>query len=216
LPLKKSVRELLDRRRFAPIGEMAVRRKRILGSLIALTCDSDPLTGWRAVEALGVAADRVAEGDPECVREHLRRLHWLLSEESGGVCWRAPEAIAEIVRHRPALFGDYIPIVVFFIVNLAEEDLGHFRAGILWAIGRLGVLAARHVPAVLTAITLALDDADPQCRGMAVWCLGQVGRVQLLAGRPDLLSDAEPVDLYEQGNLTRTCVCGLTRRVLGA
>ncbi len=191
---------------------MAVHRKRVLGSLISLSFDADEKIGWRAVEAMGMAASRVAQRNPEYVRSHLRRLHWLLSEESGGVCWRAPEAMAEIVRRCPRLAADYVPIVVSLIVSLAEEDLDHFRAGALWAIGRLSPIAGDHLPTVLPAITSALDDPDPQVRGMAVWCLGQVGQARLLADRPHLLSDDGAVDLYADGHLTQTTVCRLVQR----
>ena len=213
--LKRTLRELLDQGHLEQIAEMALRRKRVLGILVSLTFDPQPRIGWRAVEAMGAAADRIAQHDPEYVRNHLRRLHWLLSEESGGVCWRAPEAMAEIVRRRPELFADYLPIVISLILNLADEDLDHFRAGTLWAIGRLGALAGDHLRAVHQAITSALDDTDPQVRGIAVWCLGQIGQARFLATRPDLLSDRRPVDLYENGQLNRTSVCCLVRRSLG-
>jgi hypothetical protein len=206
--------ELLDQGQLERIAETAVCKKRVLGTLVSLTFDRQQQIAWRAVEAMGLAASRIAQRDPQYVRNHLRRLHWLLSEESGGVCWRAPEAMAEIVRNRPKLFADYIPIVVYLILNLAEEDLEHFRTGTLWAIGRLGALAGEHVPAVLPAITSALGNSDPQVRGMAVWCLGQVGQARLLAGRPNLLSDEGPVDLYEDGHMDRTSVCRLVRRAL--
>jgi len=164
---------------------------------------------------MGVAADRIAQRSPQYVLNHLRRLYWLITEESGGICWRSPEAMAEIIRYRPKLLADYVPIVVFLIVNLAEEDLEHFRPGVLWAIGRLGTVAGDHVPAVLSQIIAALDHADPQVRGMAVWCLGQVGQTKPLAARFDLLSDDGPVDLYEDGTLNRTSVCRLVRQALG-
>ena len=212
--MNRTLRDLLAQGRLEQIADLAERQQRVLGRLVALTFDPDPQIGWRVVEAMGLAAGRIAQRDPEYVREHLRRLHWLLSEESGGICWRAPEAIAEIVRHRPRLFGDYIPIVVHLILNLAEADLDHFRAGTLWAIGRLAAVAGDHIPDVLSAITCALDDSDPQTRGMAVWCLGQVGQAQLLAGRPELLGDAGPVDLYEDGLLNRTSVCRLVQRAV--
>ncbi|MFC1596428.1 DVU0298 family protein [Planctomycetota bacterium] len=212
MPIKKHLRELLDQGDLEQIAELAMRKKRALGILIPLTFDPDEQIAWRAVEAMGLAADRVAEDDPEFVRGHLRKLYWLLSEESGGVCWRAPEAMAEIVRRRPELFADYVPIVVSLIESMAEEDLDHFRPGALWAIGRLGPLAADHVQGVLPAVTAALDHREPQVRGMAVWCLGQVGREELLAGRPDLLADEGPVDLYQQRRLDRTSVGELVRR----
>jgi len=214
LSIKKALRELLAQGHFQRIAELAVRKKRALGSLVSLTFDADAQIVWRAVEAMGLAADRIAEEDPDYVRNHLRRLYWLLSEESGGVCWRAPEAMAEIIRHRPRLFADYTPIVVALITSMAEEDLEHFRAGTLWAIGRLGVIAGDHLPSVLPEIVCALDDSDPQVRGMAAWCLGQVGRPEILAGRPELLDDEGPVDFYEDRSLCRSSVCHLVRRAL--
>ena len=65
-------------------------------------------------------------------------------------------------------------------------------------------------------MTAALDDADPQARGMAVWCLGEIGQPDLLAVRPDLLADDGLVELYEDGSLQHTSVGGLARRVLGS
>ncbi|MHC4970030.1 MAG: DVU0298 family protein [Planctomycetota bacterium] len=214
--MKKHLRRLLEKRQSNEISDLAGRKRRVLGVLISLTYDADPQIGWRAVEAMGLAADRIARDDPEYVRNHLRRLYWLISEESGGQCWRAPEAMAEIVFHRPELFADYVPIAVFLIQEMAEEDLQRFRPGTLWAIGRLAAVAGDHIQEVLPRVTAALDDADPQARGMAVWCLGQVMRADLVDGRPDLLADEGPVDLYEDGLLKCTTVCALARRVLGS
>lgn len=212
--MKENLRGLLRLRDFDGVADAAGRKRRVLGVLTSLTFDADPQISWRAVEAMGVAANRIAEDDPDYVREHVRRLYWLLSEESGGICWRSPEAMAEIVRQRPKLLADFIPIIVNLIVGLAEEDLAHFRPGALWALGRLGGAASDHIQAVLPAITSALDHSDPQVRGMAVWCLGQVGQAQLLSARRDLLADQGPVDLYEDELITRTSVGELVRRVL--
>ena len=214
--IKTRLRDLLAAGNFKPVTEIAAEKRRALAILVALTFDRDPEIAWRAVEALGAAAARVAEDDPDYVREQLRRLYWLISEESGGICWHAPEAMAEIVRHRPQLFADYIPIVVFLILSMAKEDLDHFKTGTLWAIGRLGSLAANHFREVRGAVTDALDDPDPQVRGTAVWCLGRLGQTATLAERPDLLSDEAPLNLYEHLTIQRTSVGELVRRMLSA
>jgi len=216
VPLKTTLRGLLEERHFGQIADLAAERRRVLPSLVSLTFDADPQIGWRAIEALGVAAQRVAQDDPEFVREQLRRLYWLISEESGGICWHAPEAMAEIVRHEPSLFADYLSIAVHLITSIEEEDLEHFRAGTLWAIGRLGPLAGDHVDSVHGAVTAALDDPDPQVRGTAVWCLGRVGQASTLTDRSDLLSDDGAVALYIDGSLERTSVAELARRALSA
>ena len=210
--MKKHLRELLDTERIEEIADIAGRQRRVLGSLVSLTFDPDPLIVWRAVEAMGAAAARIADDDPEYVREHLRRLRWLISDESGGICWHAPEAMAEIIRRRPRLFSDHIPIVVYLLRVMEEEDLVRFRAGILWAIGRLGDLAASEVEAVLPSIAACLDDSDPQVRGMAVWCLAQSRRTELLQTRSDLLSDEGTVALYLDGHLLRRSVAELARQ----
>jgi methylated-DNA-[protein]-cysteine S-methyltransferase len=213
IALKHTLRQLLDQGQLEQIAEMAATRRRILKVLISLTYDEDPQICWRAVEAQALAAVRIANDDPAYVREHLRRLFWLITEESGGICWHAPEAIAEVVHHMPALFGEYIPIVVTLILELAEEDLEHFRPGALWAIGRVGALAGDHVQEVMPAIAAALKDPKPQSRGMAVWCLGELGQAAILTGRQDLLSDEGPVDLYEDRVLKRTTVAQLASRL---
>jgi len=212
--MKRTLRELLEGRRLDRIEELAAGSKRLLGVLTSLTFDADPLIAWRAVEAMGMAAARIADDQPEFVREHLRRLHWLLSEESGGICWRAPEAMAEIVHRRPARFADWAPIVAHLILEAAEEDLRHFRPGMLWAIGRLGPLAAGDED-VAAAVIAALDHPDPQVRGTAVWSLGRIGRTDALADRRDLCVDDGKVDHFEEGDLHRTTVAGLVEGTLG-
>jgi AraC family transcriptional regulator of adaptative response/methylated-DNA-[protein]-cysteine methyltransferase len=214
--MKKQIRQFLQHRDFSALADMASRRRRVLDLLVPLTFDSDPLVGWRAVEGMGVAADRIAEDDPDRVRQHLRRLYWLLSEESGGICWRAPEAMAEIVRLRPRIFADYIPIVVSLIDQMADEDLVHFRPGILWAIGRLGHLAEEEVEASLSTITACLDHPDCQVRGAAAWCLRESGHGEIPTGRVDLLSDPGPVEIYKDGDLVRTTVGRLVREAVVA
>ena len=106
MSLKEDLRDLLARGRLEEIAELAVRRRRSLGSLVSLTFDRDPLVSWRAIEAMGLACDRIAEEDPECVRQHVRRLYWLITEESGGICWRAPEAMAEVVHRQSKLLAN--------------------------------------------------------------------------------------------------------------
>jgi vesicle coat complex subunit len=218
MSLKTILYDLLSQHDFKQVAELARERKRVLPSLVSLTYDQDPQIAWRAVEAVGVAGSSIAENDPDFVREHLRRLQWLISEESGGVCWHAPEAMAEIVRNRPQLFSDYIPIVICLIETIETEDLEHFRPGTLRAIGRLADVASDDddVPTVLAAIESALSDPNPQARGMAVWCLGQLGRTEILADEPALQTDGAAVELYENGFITSTTVAELYEQAISA
>ena len=110
-----TLRNLLFEADFPAIIEIAGKHRRTLSFLTALTYDQDRLISWRAVEAIGLAASRIANTDPEYVRVHLRRMIWLLNDESGGIGWRAPEAIGEIIYHHPDLFAEFIPILIYLL-----------------------------------------------------------------------------------------------------
>ena len=135
---------------------------------------------------------------------------------------RSPMAISGWLRRRvtrsstPDQSASYLPITLSLLNEMADEELDHFRPEILWGIGRLGPKAEPELDLVLEAIEASLDQRDPQARGMAAWCLGRIGRAELLAERTDLLDDGEPVELYENGSITRTSVSELVKRALGA
>ena len=204
--MKRELRALLEAYDLAGIAERAGQASRVLGALVPLTFDRDPLIAWRAVEATGVAAERLRERAPDAVREHLRRLNWLITEESGGICWRAPEAMAEIVARLPEACAEFVPIVVHLLVETAEEDLRHFRVGMLWAIGRLGPVAAPHVTDVVPAMAACLTHSDPQVRGTAVWALSRVGHADVVAARVGLRDDVGVLQVYEGGEVIQTTV----------
>ena len=121
---------------------------------------------------MGLVAADLAERDPEFVCGHLRRLVWLLNDQSGGIGWRAPEAMGAIIAARPDCFADFIPILVS-LLEMEVEDAVRFRAGYLWAIGRLAQVAPGPASQALPWVLPALGDPDPQVRGLALWCLGQ-------------------------------------------
>ena len=212
--MKEQLRRWLAGQRYWAIVELAGRKRRVLSFLTALTYDADPLISWRAVEALGLAASRIADDDPEFVRNHLRRLQWLLNDESGGIGWRAPEAMGEIIRRRPAHFADFVPIVIS-LLDMEEEDVGRFRPGILWAIGRLAQVMPDAVERAIPRVVSCLNDPNPQTRGLAVWCLGQLEALDRLTDHDVLLRDEGPVELYADGQLVRQSVAQLTRTVMG-
>ena len=214
ISLKETLRDHLVQGNLEEIAEMATKKRKVLGSLLALTFDPDVEVVWRAIEAQGVAAERLSAENPSYVREHMRRLYWLITEESGACFWRAPECMAECGARMPRLLKSHIPIAFHLIETLEEEDLEHFRPGALWAVGRLIDIAGEDLPGVLPLVFDALKDPLSQSRGMAVWCLRQVGKGKSLAEYPALLDDEGSVQLYRNGALEETTVRRLTQEVL--
>lgn len=207
------LRTWLLRADFKTIVDYASIHKRTLSFLTALTYDQESLIGWRAVEALGLAASKIAVGDAEFVRGHLRRLFWMLTDESGSIGWRAPESIGEIIRQEPDLFKEFIPILLN-LMNGEPKDTLRFRAGWLWGVGRLANVRPDDVRAALSWITYSMDDSDPQIRGMAVWCIGEM-EYPLPAERVgDLLLDQEKVKLYLSPDIKTISIGDLARSLV--
>jgi hypothetical protein len=211
--LKSQLREWLSRAEFQPIVAAAMERGRTINILITLTYDEDPLTGWRAVEAVGKCAESMAPVKPEALKNQLRRLFWFLSDESGAIAWRAPEIIGEIIRSDPAQFAEFIPLAVG-LLSLEPEDLPRFLPGILYGLGRIGEADPAVVKERVSVIEQKLADPDPQARAMAVWCLDRIGAREVLARHPELGGDESEAQIYRNGFLEKTSVSRLRAEAL--
>lgn len=109
---KKEFVELIKERNFKMLREVCKNNKNILGWLISLSYDKEDIISWKAIEAMGhVAEEYVKANYIEDLRNTIRKLLWSMTDESGGIGWRAAELIAEIVYADPKLFADIIPIL---------------------------------------------------------------------------------------------------------
>ena len=208
--MKEILRTHLSAYDLPAIVAMAAHSRRVLSYLVALTYDGEPLIAWRSIEAFGIVAGATADRDAEFVRGHLRRLLWLLSDESGGLGWRAPELIGELLHHRPEQFAEFVPLLIA-LLDLEAEDAARFRAGTLWAISRVAEVAPKPRLAAAARIESYLGDDDPQVRGLAALCLVRLNHTPALAGAGALLEDPGVVTLYSAGQIATVTVGQIVR-----
>jgi len=71
-----------------------------------------------AVKAIGHVVAHLAEKDLEAARVIMRRFMWMLNEESGGIGWGVPQAMAEVMARVPSLAREYLTV---FLSYLWEE-----------------------------------------------------------------------------------------------
>ena len=170
------VRRWLLQANFAPILEIARSKKHILSLLTALTFDPDPEVSARSISASGLVAQIIADRDPKYVRNYLLRLFWLLNDESGGICWRAPELIGEILYYCPG-FEQFFSMLIS-LLNLEIEDRPRFLTGTLWAIGRVAQTKRLAMLPAILKVQACLQTIDEQpAREMAAWCMQQLASV---------------------------------------
>lgn len=158
-----------------PVLELGREKKRVLSLLTALTYDLNPVVSQGALELSGQAAAVIFQRDPEYVRNYLLRLFWLVNDESGGIGWRAPELIGEILYHCPQL-DQFHPLLIS-LLDLEKEDVPRFLPGVLWAVGRVAQTRPdRMQPALPYIRELIADGLDVPTREVAEWCLVQLSQ----------------------------------------
>ncbi len=178
--LRRRVRELLGSKDFEQVL-MELRKippRKAINSLISVFYDSDTELRSKAISAFGQVVADLANEDIEEARVVMRRLMWTLNDESGGIGWGAPEAMAEAMACNPRLAEEYVRILLSYI----KED-GNFleyeplRRGALWGIRRL----AQVYPEMLIELDAAkyirpyMEDDNESSRSLSAQALRMLG-----------------------------------------
>jgi len=210
--IKKEVLTLLGQAEHAAVIPSLAEYppKKLLNPLFSGICSASEKTKWNAVSALGITVARIADQDMEAARIVMRRFMWSLNDESGGIGWGTPEAMAECLACHEGLAREYTKILVSFM----REDgfyleLPNLQRGLMWGLGRL----ARVRPELLhewqaSRYLLAyLDSEDPVVRALAARALGRLLAVEAAAKIKPLSADTTEFSLYT-GNRLITVTAG--------
>lgn len=143
--LKEHVRRILAEgdweQGFNHLITRVVRPQKTISPLFAALYSTSPPIRWHAVSCFGIATAELARQGTEYVRVVLRRCTWSLNDESGGIGWGAPEAMAEILARNPGLAEEYASILVSFVLEREQAcnflEYSPLREGAYWGIARL-------------------------------------------------------------------------------
>jgi HEAT repeat protein len=189
----------------------------VINPLIGGLCSTDETARWHAITALGPAVAGLADRDMEAARVVMRRLMWSLNDESGGIGWGAPEAMAEIMVCHDGLAEEYAHILVAYM----REDgfyleLEQLQRGLMWGLGRL----AQVKPDLLKSknpvdyLIPYLDSSDPTVRGLAAWALGLLNAEEATPLLEKLVNDPAPVRYYLDRSFLDVTVGSLAHKAL--
>ena len=201
---QQEARKLLLARDHEALKEWAAQDRAPLRTLTSLLFDPDELVVYRAAEAFGVV---IPDYSIEATRRQLTNLFWMMNDESGALCWHAPEAIAEILVAKPELANEFGRVLLSFIV---EEP---FEASVCWAISRLSTIDSAEILQdnfrfVLPELTRWLDRSEPRLRGMAVLAFRALRRTSAVSKLEQMVEDDARFSYYlpETGELKETTV----------
>jgi len=205
LKRKESVRALLLARDREEITAWARRERNPFRPVTSLLFDSDEQIRWRAIEALGWIAEQEYAKDPERVRRFIRRILWLMNDESGGICWNGPEVIGEVVRNVPPLVSEYGQLLPSFF---AEEP---FEAGSRWAVARVAQADKAIFLSSGDALLTSLDHPDSDIRGYSLLALNALDYPISQEYKDKLKGDSSVLSIYDfhSGRLLRKQIAEL-------
>lgn len=117
----------------------------LLNPLFSFICSGDKVLRWRAISAFGEVLAHMTTEDIEPARIVMRRFLWSLNDESGGIGWGAPEAMAEAMVRSDILRKEYLHMLLSYIKEDGEElfqdgnhlELPMLQQGVLWGIARI-------------------------------------------------------------------------------
>jgi len=174
-------------------------------ALYSAICHNDELLHWHAVTAMGQVVADLADQELEAARIVMRRFMWSLNDESGGIGWGVPEAMAECIAMHDGIAAEYGHIPVAYM----RED-GYFleyeplQRGLMWGLGRLAEVRPELLLAKKTLAYLPpyLDSPDPSVRGLAALALGRLHASDFAQRIKQLQASQAPVHFYHNGRLT--------------
>jgi len=201
-------RVMLESRDLNAIAAWAVQARNPMRTLTRLLFDNDSLIRWRAIEAMGIVAGVESHKSIERVRRQIRRLFWLMNDESGGLCWHAPEAIGEILYNVPELIYEFGTLLPSFF---HEEPFEH---GSRLAVARVARLKPDIFSNAVEDLRHTLDHDDPAMRGYSILALRAIRNQVDIARAERLSNDDSYFSLYDHqtGQLTKTSVAQLVNR----
>ncbi|MGW8194357.1 MAG: DVU0298 family protein [Desulforhopalus sp.] len=185
--LKKRVLSTLQGDRIDEIYRQlaACNPQQLINPLFSALCSTKETVRWHAVCCFGRVVPKICTEDIEAARIVMRRFLWALNDESGGIGWGVPEAMAEVMCHSRLLRREYVHMLVSYIRKDGDEqfqdgnylELPMLQRGVLWGVGRLCQAHPLEMRELQIGDDLAdyLDSEDVYVRALALRCIALLG-----------------------------------------
>jgi len=193
--------------------------RRVINPLFSALLNPDPLIKWRGVTGFGIVVPAMAAESMEQARVIMRRLLWMLNEESGGIGWGVAEAMGEVLAcHEPLAQEYHTNLLAYIHEDECRPDcfLEHclLRRGAVWGIARLAQIRPDMVRPAVDDLLCQLGDGDAFNRGYACWGLGLIGHGDAAPRLTALFEDDSRIELYRNRTLETISVSTLAREAL--
>jgi len=200
--IKTRVSELLCKRDYDSLLELCERDRHYWQEIRFRLYDLNERIRWPAIETVArVMRNWWNSGKEEKVRQYIRTLFWSMNEESGGIGWSSPQAVAEIIVNLPTLVEPYGRMMIAHCID--EPSL---VKGCLWGIGRMGLLIADSLYLFRKKILDVFQSNEGEVLALASWAIGEAGFEPALPFLQKLGHRTEEIRIYVNGNFSEKTI----------
>ncbi len=196
--------------------------KSLLNPLFIALCHPMMHVRQNAIEAFAMVVPRLAKQRKEDARVVMRRFLWSLNDESGGIGWGAPEAMAAIMCESSVLRDEYLHMLISYMRDDGPElfqdgnflELPMLQRGLLWGIG----LLCHRFPETMRAkkvepdLLFYLDSDDINVAGAALLSLSYLGYRVAGEKLERFFVQQEMIDCYEDGEYRKYPIVDIAQR----
>ncbi|MGC8578825.1 MAG: DVU0298 family protein [bacterium] len=206
---KESIKDLLLADQYDKLCEFIKQKKNRLSTLLSLSYTTDNYIKFKVIRATGFVVDKIIDQELEFIKTTISNLLWSLNDDSGSVGWSSPELLGEIISTRIDLLKEYIPLVI----SMLKIKETYFRAGVLWAMGRIASVEPSHIKPYAPFINMYLSDPAAETPGYAVWCLKLINAKIPEEHISHLLEDTSEIVLLDtDGSISKKTISELAKQ----
>jgi hypothetical protein len=169
--LKEKIYNHLVDRDFTNILLMKEKPEKVIRILFGFLYNEVHSSRVATAYVMGLITKKIFVKNKVYINHLLQKLLWSLNDESGFVCWGAPEAIGEIVRNIPELIPIYAQFLISFLSHphvILNNDL--LEIGALIALSRIGRIDGNLKKQLSQIILQYLEGEKKEIKEFAFWC----------------------------------------------
>lgn len=196
--------------------------QQLISPLFIALCDICEQVKWNAVFVFGQVLADMAQNNVESARIVMRRFLWSLNDESGGIGWGVPEAMAEVMCQSPLLRKEYLHMLVSYMRQDGEEEFmdGNFlelpllQRGLLWGVARLCFHNRQEMKNqnIVDDLLYYLNSPDPVVVGYALYCLSFFREDVPATSLEQQLNDPTVLRIFLDTEMVEVSVAELARK----
>ncbi|WP_320171521.1 DVU0298 family protein [Maridesulfovibrio sp.] len=191
----------------------------LISPLFSGLCAPDIMVRWHSITCFGKVVSRMAEENAAKARVVMRRIMWMLNEESGGCAWGVPEAMGEITASNQLMADEYGRILLSYSHEEPNgpENFLEFTTllrGAVWGAARLAQDRQQVARQAEDDLIRFLSHPDPVIAGTACWGLGGLRSAKSVKALEALLDNDTIIDIYKNCSLDSVTVGRLAQEAL--